>query len=91
MPTTVHLLLAATLTLFLSYQITALVVVLRVRRALAKGRRARRTEILWSILPVIVVLSLAARSWVAVFEPGRPVVASALLTPAALPTGTPPR
>lgn len=91
MPTIVHLLLAATLTLFLAYQAVALVAVLRARRALAWGRRARPTEILWTALPVIVVLLLAARSWVAIVEPGWPAVASAVHAPPSPPTGTPQR
>jgi heme/copper-type cytochrome/quinol oxidase subunit 2 len=90
-PTISHLLLAATLTLFLAYQAVALVAVYRARRALAAGRRVRRTEILWTLIPVIVVLTLAARSWVAVLEAGPPAVVSAGITPAAPPGGAPPR
>lgn len=85
MPTIAHLLLAATLTLFLAYQAVALVAVFRARRALATGRRVRRTEILWAVIPVIVVLVLAARSWVTVLEPGPPAVVSAAITSAAPP------
>ena len=76
MPTTLHLLLALALTMFLAFQTGALVFVLRSRQALAAGRSARRSELLWTLIPVMVVLFLAARSWVAVFDVGRPALAS---------------
>jgi heme/copper-type cytochrome/quinol oxidase subunit 2 len=78
--TIVHLLLALALTLFLAFQAGALVFVLRSRRALLTGRRRRPTELLWTAIPVMLVLFLAARSWVAVFDLGRPAVASAVVT-----------
>ena len=76
MPTILHLLLALALTVFLAFQTGALVFVLRSRQALAAGRSARRSELLWTVIPVMVVLFLAARSWVAVFDVGRPALAS---------------
>ena len=75
-----HLTLAVALTLFLAYQAGAVLFVLRSRRALAAGRRQRRTEVVWTVIPVIVVLFLAARSWVAVFDVERPAIASAVAT-----------
>ena len=87
-PTILHLLLALALTLFLAFQAGALVFVLRSRRALAHpGRPRRRTDVVWTVIPVMVVLFLAARSWVAVFDPGRPAVASSVVT--ATPATTP--
>mgnify|MGYP003693813489 CR=1 FL=1 len=46
------------------------------------GRGRRPTELLWTVIPVMLVLFLAARSWVAVFDLGRPAVASAVITAA---------
>jgi heme/copper-type cytochrome/quinol oxidase subunit 2 len=91
--TILHLLLALALTLFLAFQGGALVFVLRSRRALLAGRRRRPTELLWTVIPVVLVLFLAARSWVAVFDLGRPAVASAVVTavPAAETPDGPPR
>ena len=93
MSTILDLLLALALTLFLAFQGGALVFVLRSRRALLVGRRRRPTELLWTVIPVVLVLFLAARSWVAVFDLGRPAVASAVITavPAAETPGAPPR
>ena len=85
-----HLLLAVALTLFLAAQARSFAYVMRCRRAHAPGRRRRRTEILWTSIPVIIVLMLAARSWVAVFDLGRPAAASAVVAPAPDP-GAPPR
>jgi heme/copper-type cytochrome/quinol oxidase subunit 2 len=45
---------------------------------------------LWTSIPVIIVLALAARSWVAVFDLGRPATASAIVAPAP-DSGAPPR
>ena len=81
-----HLLLALALSFFLAFQASALVFVLRSRRALAGGRSRRPTEVLWTVIPVVIVLFLAARSWVAVFDLGRPAVASAVVTAAPTPT-----
>ena len=85
MSTILHLLLALALTLFLAFQAGALVFVLRSRRALLIGRRQRPTELLWTVIPVVLVLFLAARSWVAVFDLGRPAVASAVVNAAPAP------
>jgi heme/copper-type cytochrome/quinol oxidase subunit 2 len=41
---------------------------------------------LWTTIPIIIVLFLAARSWVAVFDLERPAVASAV-TRAEIATG----
>jgi heme/copper-type cytochrome/quinol oxidase subunit 2 len=88
--TALHLLLALALTLFLAFQAAALIFVLRSRQALATGRLPRHSEVLWTVIPVVIVLFLAARSWVAVFDPGRPAVASSVVgPPAALSSGSP--
>ena len=84
-----HLLLAVALTLFLAAQARSFVFVMRCRRAAAPGRR-RRSDVLWTSIPVIIVLALAARSWVAVFDVQRPATASAVVAPAPDP-GAPPR
>ena len=88
MSTIVHLLLAIALTMFLAFQGGALVFVLRSRRALSPGRRRRPTELLWSAIPVVLVLFLAARSWVAVFDLGRPAVASSVVNAPPAPSAT---
>jgi len=72
----VHLLLAVVLTLFLAFQVRSLAFVLRSRRAVTAGRRRRRSDIVWAAIPVVVVLALAARSWVAVADLGRPAAAA---------------
>ena len=85
MSTIFHLLLALALTLFLAFQAGGVLFVLRSRHAIARaGRPGRRTDVLWTVIPVIVVLFLAARSWVAVFDLERPAVASSVVS-------TPPR
>ena len=89
MSTITHLLLAAVLTLFLAAQARSFVYVMR-SRARESGRRRRRTDLLWTSIPVIIVLALAARSWVAVFDLGRPATASAVVAPAP-DSGAPPR
>ena len=80
MPTTVHLLLALVLTVFLAVQARSLAFVLRSRRAVSGPQARRRTDLLWTCIPVLLVLFLAARSWVAVVDVHRPAVAA---------TGTP--
>lgn len=85
-----HLLLAVALTLFLAAQARSFVYVMRCRRAHETGRRRRRTDVLWTSIPVIIVLALATRSWVAVFDLQRPAAASAVTAPAPGP-GAPPR
>lgn len=89
MSTILHLLLAVALTLFLTFQAGALVFVLRSRRAQGLGRRRARSDLLWTLIPVALVLFLAARSWLAVFDIERPAVAAAV-TPAALAEARPP-
>ena len=74
----VHLLLAVVLTLFLAFQAASLVFVVRYRRARVAARPPGRTDLLWTTIPIMVVLFLAARSWVAVFDLERPAVASAI-------------
>ena len=82
MSTFVHLLLAVTLTLFLALQARSLLVVLRARRLSRRApiatRTPRHTDLLWTTIPVVVVLVLAARSWVTVFGLAQPEVASAV-------------
>jgi heme/copper-type cytochrome/quinol oxidase subunit 2 len=89
-PTITHLLLAVVLAVFLAAQARSFVHVMRYRRAQESGRRRRRSDVLWTSIPVIIVLVLAARSWVAVFDPQRPAAASAVMAPAPDP-GVPPR
>ena len=89
MSTITHLVLAVVLTLFLAAQVRSFVYVMR-SRARESGRRRRRTDLLWTSIPVIIVLALAARSWVAVFDLGRPATASAVVAPAP-DSGAPPR
>jgi len=74
----VHVFLAVVLTLFLAFQAASLVFVVRYRRARVAARPPGRTDLLWTSIPIIVVLFLAARSWVAVFDLERPAVASAV-------------
>jgi heme/copper-type cytochrome/quinol oxidase subunit 2 len=89
-PTITHLLLAVVLTVFLAAQARSFIYVMHYRRAQTPGRRRRRSDVLWTSIPVIIVLALAARSWVAVFDLQRPAVASAVTAPAPDP-GVPPR
>jgi heme/copper-type cytochrome/quinol oxidase subunit 2 len=42
------------------------------------ARPPGRTDLLWTTIPIMIVLFLAARSWVAVFDLERPAVASAV-------------
>ena len=86
MSTIVHLLLAVVLTLFLAFQAASLVFVVRYRRARVAARPPRRTDLVWTTIPILIVLFLAARSWVAVFDLERPAVASAV-TQAEIATG----
>ena len=74
----IHLLLAVVLTLFLAFQAASLVFVVRYRRARVAARPPGRADLLWTTIPIMVVLFLAARSWVAVFDLERPAVASAV-------------
>jgi heme/copper-type cytochrome/quinol oxidase subunit 2 len=72
------LLLAIILTLFLAFQARSLVVVLRHRRARIATRAPRMSDLLWTCIPVAIVLFLATRSWVAVFGLEHPPIASAV-------------
>jgi heme/copper-type cytochrome/quinol oxidase subunit 2 len=76
--TIAHWLLAVTLTLFLALQARSLIVVLRHRRAVVPARGRRRTDLLWTCIPVVIVLVLAARSWVAVLGLAQPEIAAAV-------------
>ena len=76
MPTIVHLLLALVLTVFLVAQAKSLAFVLRSRRAVSSRSARRGTDLLWTCIPVLLVLFLAARSWVAVVDVHRPAVAA---------------
>jgi heme/copper-type cytochrome/quinol oxidase subunit 2 len=76
--TIVHLLLAVVLTLFLAFQATSLVFVVRYRRARIASRPPGRADLLWTCIPIVIVLFLAARSWVAAFDLERPAAASAI-------------
>ncbi len=78
MSTIVHLLLAVVLTLFLALQARSLLVVLRARRATVDARHRSRVDLLWTCIPVVIVLLLAARSWVAVFGLAQPEPAAAV-------------
>ena len=80
MPTIVHLLLALVLTAFLVAQAKSLAFVLRSRRAVSSRSARRGTDLLWTCIPVLLVLFLAARSWMAVVDVHRPAAAA---------TGTP--
>jgi heme/copper-type cytochrome/quinol oxidase subunit 2 len=88
--TITHLVLAVVLTLFLAAQVRSFVYVMRSRREQELGGRQRRTDLFWTAIPVIIVVALAARSWVAVFDLERPATASAVVAPAPGP-GAPPR
>ena len=83
----VHVFLAVVLTLFLAFQAASLVFVVRYRRARVAARPPGRTDLLWTSIPIIVVLFLAARSWVAVFDLERPAVASAVVQAESVPGG----
>jgi heme/copper-type cytochrome/quinol oxidase subunit 2 len=72
----VHLLLALVLTVFLAAQASALAFVLRARRSVSPRSARRRTDLLWMCIPLLLVLFLAARSWVAVVDVHRPAVAA---------------
>lgn len=81
MSITTHLLLAVALTLFLAAQARSFAYIMRCRRVRKAGRSGRPTDVLWASIPVIIVLLLAARSWVAVFDLGHPATASAVVAP----------
>ena len=87
----VHLLLAVVLTLFLAVQMASLASVLRYRRARVAVRRPGRTDLVWTTIPILIVLFLAARSWVAVFDIERPAVASPVAQATRAAAGAAPR
>jgi heme/copper-type cytochrome/quinol oxidase subunit 2 len=87
--TITHVVLAVVLTLFLAAQARSFVFVMRCRRAGSTGRRRRPSDILWTAIPLLVVLALAARSWVTIFDLQR-TAAAAVSAPAPYP-GPPPR
>jgi heme/copper-type cytochrome/quinol oxidase subunit 2 len=74
--TAVHVALALVLTLVLAGQARAFAAVLRSRRAVASRRPPRRTELVWIVIPVVVVLFLAARSWIIALDLGSPAMAT---------------
>ena len=78
MATLFHLLLALVLTGFLAYQAPALAFVVRSWRARAGDGKRGVGDLLWTAIPVLIVLFLTARSWLAVFEPARPAAARAI-------------
>jgi heme/copper-type cytochrome/quinol oxidase subunit 2 len=79
--------LAVVLTLFLAFQAASLAFVVRYRRARVGVRPPGRADLLWTSIPIMVVLFLAARSWVAVFDLERPAVASAVIQAESVPGG----
>jgi heme/copper-type cytochrome/quinol oxidase subunit 2 len=75
--TITHVVLAVVLTLFLVAQARSFVFVMRCRRAEPNVRR-RRSDVLWTSIPLIIVLALAARSWVTIFDLQRAASAAAV-------------
>lgn len=75
-----HLLLALALTFFLAFQARSLIFILKSHRihAGARGRSRQVTALLWMGLPVLVVIALAARSWVAILDVDRPAFGSSV-------------
>lgn len=90
MSTITHVVLAVVLTLFLAAQARSFVFVMRCRQAEPTGRRRRRSDVLWTSIPLLIVLALAARSWVTVFDLQRAAAAAAVSAIAPDP-GAPPR
>jgi heme/copper-type cytochrome/quinol oxidase subunit 2 len=77
--------LAVVLTLFLAAQARSFVFVMRCRRQVPPGGRRRRpSDILWTSIPLLIVLALAARSWVTVFDLQRAAAAAAVSVAAPL-------
>jgi len=75
-PDTAHVALALILTFMLGCQAWVFAGVLCSRRVLAAQRQPRMTELVWVAIPVVVVLFLAARSWIVAFDLGLPAMAS---------------
>ena len=90
MSTITHVVLAVVLTLFLAAQARSFVFVMRCRRSQRSGHGRRRSDVLWTSIPVIIVLLLAARSWVTVFDLERAAAAFTVAAPAP-DRGAPPR
>ena len=76
MSTITHVVLAVVLTLFLAAQARSFLFVMRCRRG-APSRR-RPSDVLWAAIPLLIVLALAARSWVTVFDLQRAAAAAAV-------------
>ena len=89
MSTITHVVLAVVLTLFLAAQARSFVFVMRCRKAEPTGCHRRRSDALWTSIPLIIVLALAARSWVTVFDLQR--AAAAAVSATAPDPGAPPR
>ena len=73
MSTITHVVLAVVLTLFLAAQARSFVFVMRCRR---ETPRRRPSDVLWTAIPLLIVLALAARSWVTVFDLQRAAAAA---------------
>ncbi len=89
MSTITHVVLAVVLTLFLAAQVRSFVFVMRCRKAEPTGRRRRPSDVLWTSIPLIIVLALAARSWVTVFDLQRAAAAAAVSAAAPNPGASP--
>jgi heme/copper-type cytochrome/quinol oxidase subunit 2 len=90
--TITHVVLAVVLTLFLAAQARSFVFVMRCRRAEPSGRQRRRSDVLWTSIPLIIVLALAARSWVTIFDLQRAAAAAGVSVSATAPApGASPR
>jgi len=74
--TITHVVLAVVLTLFLAAQARSFVFVMRCRREAPRCRRP--SDVLWTAIPLLIVLALAARSWVTVFDLQRAAAAAAV-------------
>ena len=87
MSTITHVVLAVVLTFFLGAQARSFVFVMRCRRE--ASRRRRPSDVLWTAIPLLIVLALAARSWVTVFDLQRAAVAAAVSATASNPGPSP--
>jgi len=81
--------LAVVLTLFLAAHVRSFVFVMRCRKAEPTGRHRRASDVLWTSIPLIIVLALAARSWVTVFDLQRAAAAAAVSAAAPNPGASP--
>ena len=89
MSTITHVVLAVVLPLFLVVQARFFVFVMRCRKAESTGCRRRASDVLWTSIPLIIVLALAARSWVTVFDLQRAAAAAAVSAAAPSPGASP--